>query len=126
MTRSSLSLRVFSKCKRRYIGVGIFASLVAIGSFFLAYYGWGILIKPGCPWPRIKVAEVIVLLAWTLLPPIWFWYEYWYMYLADYRPGHKTPDDLELFKYGQDVSSKIWVAAASSMFVLYFWKDIHL
>jgi hypothetical protein len=30
----------------------------------------------------------------------------------------------EEFKYGQDVSSKIWIAATSALGLLYFWKDL--
>jgi hypothetical protein len=67
-----------------------------------------------------------MLLAWTLLPPVWLWYEYWFLYLKDHRPGLPLPADLELFKYGQDLSAKMWIAGASSVLVLYFWKDIRI
>jgi hypothetical protein len=33
-------------------------------------------------------------------------------------------EDLEHLKYGQDVSSKIWLALVTALFGIYFGKDI--
>jgi hypothetical protein len=36
------------------------------------------------------------------------------------------PPDFDVFKHGQDVSAKIWIAVSSVLLVLYFGKDIKL
>jgi hypothetical protein len=126
MYKVSTALNVFVENSRWYKWVGTLALLGVMGSLCLAYWGWGVQISAGKPWPRVKVAQVIVLLAWIVGPPCWFWYEYWFIYLKNHRPQHELPADLELFKYGQDLSAKIWLAGTSAMFALYFGKDIHL
>ena len=40
---------------------------------------------------------------WAVGPPVWFWFEYFYIYRA-----YGQPDTLDLFKCGQDVSKAIW------------------
>ena len=60
--------------------------------------------------------------AWTLLPPIWFWYEYFFIFSKAYPSADK--DKLDTFKYEQDLSSKIWLALVSVLLILYFWKDL--
>lgn len=92
----------------------------------LAWYGWGTPILEGQSWPGVKVAQVVMLVAWTVMPPTWFWYEYWFIYLKDYHSDETVPENFELFKYGQDLSAKIWLAIVSSTFAIFFWKDIHL
>jgi hypothetical protein len=89
------------------------------------YCGWGETIEVGKPTSTVKVVQVIVLVAWIALPPIWFWYEYWFIYLKGHRFEDRAPENLELFKYGQDLSAKIWLAILSATFVIFFWKDIH-
>jgi hypothetical protein len=118
------TIHVFIKRRRFYEISGVLAGLITIGTAWLAYSGWGTSITPGKPWPKIKIAQALVLIAWTVLPPIYFWFEYWFVYLGDHRPGHKTPDDLELFKYGQELSARMWLAATSCVLILYFGKDL--
>jgi hypothetical protein len=50
-----------------------------------------------------------------LLPPVWFWCEYVFLY--PYY-GQK----LEEFKYRQVVASKIWLATVSVLLILYFGR----
>lgn len=47
---------------------------------------------------------------WTLAPPIWFWFEYFYLFK---RFGH--PEMLESFKHGQHVSTSIWAGVIAFM-----------
>lgn len=49
--------------------------------------------------------RLALLAAWTLLPPLWFWFEYFYLYKPFAPAG-----TFEAFKYGQDISAKIWAA----------------
>jgi hypothetical protein len=54
-------------------------------------------------------------------PPLYFWMEYFWLYKPTFAAA--AASDLELFKYGQDVLSKIWIAVTSALALLYFWKD---
>jgi hypothetical protein len=101
---------------------GIVAAAVLIGSVWVGICGWGVAIPKDAIWPAIKIAETIILLCWTVLPPVWFWLEYYYVYKPpkDARPR----DDFESFKYGQDISSKIWLSVVSALLILYFGKDL--
>ena len=65
-------------------------------------------------------AKMIVMLCWIVLPPIWFWLQYFGVYR--YEGGHY--DDLDQFKYGQDIAAKIWLAAITALTIFYFGKDI--
>ena len=104
---------------------GFIATLALVPSLWLAHCGWSKnLPKSGEPWDWTKIAQVIVAIAWTVLPPIWFWYEYFFIYRKGHADGTQPPD-FDMFKYGQDVSAKIWLAVVAALFVLYFHKDIH-
>jgi hypothetical protein len=48
---------------------------------------------------------------WAIIPPLWFWYEYFYIYLP-----HGDPKTFEQFKYGQQVSVAIWAGVALALF----------
>ena len=48
--------------------------------------------------------------AWAVVPPAWFWYDYFYVYRK-----YGEPDTLELFKYGQDVSKAIWAGVLAAL-----------
>jgi hypothetical protein len=70
----------------------------------------------------VKMYQVIVLAAWMLLPPIWFWYEYSFLFRNAFPKADS--DEMDRFKYGQDASSKIWLATVSVLLILYFGKDL--
>lgn len=55
--------------------------------------------------PRTKLGLLAV---WMLLPPLWFWVEYFYIF----KP-HAVPGVFDQFKYGQDISAKIWAATVA-------------
>ncbi|SRR5260370_13340272 len=97
---------------------GVFSAGALLASLIYARWGWGKTLEQGDP---VKKRQAYVLIAWTLLPPIWFWAEFYFL-----RPAYCVPGTnlWEEFKYGQDLASKIWIAAASALLILYFWKDI--
>jgi len=125
MPKASRPPELFVTNKRRYIWVGALTFSGVIATILLAWHGWDKPILKGQSWPHVKVAQVFMLIAWTVVPPIWFWYEYWFIYLKGYHSDETVPENFELFKYGQDVSAKIWLAIVSSALVIFFWKDIH-
>ncbi len=97
---------------------GILAVIGLLGSLGLARFGWGQKVDSG----GVKKLQVYVLVAWTLVPPIWFWFEYIFLFRGAFPNADK--DKLDSLKTQQDLSSKIWIAAASILLILYFWKDI--
>jgi hypothetical protein len=105
-------------------------AVVAIfGSFWLGVHGWhanltdgnGKVIEPLCPLVKWKV---VVMIGWTILPPILFWAEYFGIYRREAQKLRPTPQDFDEFKYSQDISSKIWIAVSAALLILYFGKDI--
>lgn len=56
---------------------------------------------------------------WVLLPPIWFFVEYFCLFRRGGRPCC-----FEAFKYGQELASRIWLAIATILGVLFFGKEL--
>ena len=67
-----------------------------------------------------------ILLFWVLMPPVWFWFEYFFLYRYDALtlPNGDAKADWDSFKYGQDLSAKIWLALVTALTILFFGKDI--
>jgi hypothetical protein len=105
---------------------GWISAAALIYSLWIGYCGWGAQIHTGETWPAIKIQQAVIIIVWTLLPPIYFWAEFYAIYKPKLKDKTKTPDDFDLFKYGQDVSAKIWLAVISALLALYFLKDIRL
>jgi hypothetical protein len=74
-------------------------------------------------WTIPKMMKAAVLVVWLLAPPIWFWVEYFFVDWKSAVEGSGS-EQLERFKYGQDISSKIWLAVSTVLLMLYFGKDI--
>jgi len=101
---------------------GIVATVGLGYSLWIAQEGWRCVIPQAGPWPQIKIVEAIILVCWTLVPPIWFWFEYFFIYKP---PRDSAPrPDFDSFKYAQDISAKIWISAVSALLILYFGKDL--
>jgi hypothetical protein len=100
-------------------GMGFIASGAMILSVvFGLFWGFG---KGFDPHDCVKVSQAIVLGIWVIAPPIWFWYEYFYLYPdTTYVPK----PSLDEFKHGQEQSSKIWLALVTLLLGLYFGKDL--
>lgn len=45
----------------------------------------------------------VLIALWAILPPVWFWIEYFFIYRLNGVPG-----TLEFFKYGQQTAAAIW------------------
>jgi len=48
--------------------------------------------------------------------PLWFWFENFFIDLQNRKKGAPAPTDIDLFKYGKDVSSKMWLAVVYRTF----------
>jgi hypothetical protein len=105
---------------------GWIAAAALVYSLWVGYAGWGCEIHLGQAWPAIKIRQAAIVIAWTLVPPIYFWFEFYFWYKPQFKDTAKKPDDFDMFKYGQEVSAKIWLAVVSALLALYFLKDIRL
>ena len=55
----------------------------------------------------------VLIATWAILPPSWFWYEYFYIYREYGKKG-----TLELYKYGQQVSGAVWAGVLVVLFAI--------
>lgn len=98
--------------------VGGLATAAIIGSVIYGFCrGLWVGFDPQKP---TKVHQAYVLGLWILLPPIWFWLEYFFLYKDEGTAVVK----LEAFKHGQEQSAKIWLALVTLLAGLYFGKDL--
>jgi hypothetical protein len=63
-----------------------------------------------------------VLLFWTVVPPVWFWAEFHFIWKTAPTSGSTS---LEVFRYGQEVSRNIWIAMTAVVAALYFNRPRH-
>jgi len=59
----------------------------------------------------------LLVVAWAVVPPIWFWFEFYFLYLVDGEEGSE-----DLFKHGQQTAVAIWAGIALSLGGL-AWSD---
>jgi|ERR1700721_1310262 len=86
-----------------------------------------------------------ILAFWIVVPPFWFWAEHFGIWKPTFRAnvtlsrnsrvgenGNEHNDDKlknflhewDMFKYGQDLCAKIWLAGVTALTILYFGKDV--
>ena len=101
--------------------MGWTSAVLLVISLGLSFWGFG----QGFDTKKLsKIVQAGLLGFWVLAPPIWFWYEYFFLY-SSYAPvAPATKPLLEDFKHGQDQSAKIWLALVTLLFGLYFGKDL--
>lgn len=97
--------------------VGWVSALCAVASVVFSRWGFA---EGFTKCSRVKVAQAFILAAWIVLPPVWFWLEYYMLYL----PKPASYEGWEQYKYGQELSSKIWLALVTTLLGLYFGKDL--
>jgi len=93
------------------------AAILALGSVVFSYWGFAQGFTKDNP---IKVAQVIILAGWIVLPPVWFWVEFYLLYL----PDPSSYESWEHYQYGQELASKIWLALVTTLLGLYFGQDL--
>lgn len=62
------------------------------------------------PW---KILFVVCWIGWVFGPPLWFAYEYYYLYKK-----HGPVGSFEAFKYGQELSYRAWIGIAAVLSVI--------
>jgi hypothetical protein len=104
--------------RRRFMAI----SGGVVGSFAIAF---GLCCHRATPFSYddgVRVWQAIVLGVWIIVPPVWFWYEYFYLFKR--TKDFKQPQDFERFKYGQEQSAKIWLALVTVLIALYFGPNL--
>lgn len=100
---------------------GTVAAICLAISLYVAWRGWGQPFDPHkMPWPHIRILQACIVVTWIIIPPMWFWLDYFFIYLRNHKMGDEPPPDIDLFKYGHDISSKIWIAVSTALLALYF------
>jgi hypothetical protein len=107
--------------KKAQTRMGWTAAVFLVISVGVCFWGFG---QGFDPHKLSKIAQAILLGLWVLAPPIWFWYEYFFLYSTYTAPSGAAKPLLEEFKHGQDQSAKIWLALVTLLFGLYFGKDL--
>lgn len=63
--------------------------------------------------------KYLLLVAWGILPPVWFLVEYFFLFLP-----HGVAGSFGFFQYGQSIASKLWAAVFALISVdIYRSKD---
>jgi len=70
---------------------------------------------------HVGIQKAALIIVWVLAPPIWFWLEYFAVWAYEDATKRLCLDE---FKFGQELSGKIWLAAVTALGILYFGKDI--
>src|SRR4051812_8162917 len=60
------------------------------------------------------LAKSLLVACWTILPPVWFWFEFFFIY-----QNYGLKEGFEAFKHGQQVAVAIW-AGLLAFFVAVF------
>jgi hypothetical protein len=90
---------------------GLVATIASIFALIIGCVRFG---EEPIPGQYLTKLKVFLLIAWTLLPPLCFLFEFL----------HFPPGDLHNFQYEQDLKSKLWLALVTALTALYFGKDI--
>jgi hypothetical protein len=70
---------------------------------------------------RVGFQKAILIVIWVLVPPIWFWLEYFGIWRYEDKDKRQCLEELKL---GQELAAKIWLAAITALGILYFGKGI--
>ena len=89
-------------------------------SLCLAVIGWKHPLKH-MHWT--KIMQLIMLTFWTIVPPVVFWIDFYFLKKYDEKPP-SGEGAFDAYKYGIELSSKIWIALSSVLLFLYFGRDI--
>jgi len=96
---------------------GALAALGLIGSLIVAGYGWDTPVPKEGPWPRIKTLEAIIVVGWLVLPPVYFWYEY---FMSTEGRGMLRPERTS----SRSSTARMWPQRSGSLLSPPYWRFI--
>ena len=99
---SELKKNIWSKSKIRKL-LGIFLVIISLGYTYHSHL-------TGCP-------RYIIFGGWAIGPPIWFIFEYWFLFDTE-------KEDLHSFKYYQTLGRNLWIGFLVYLAAFYLgnWK----
>lgn len=69
---------------------------------------------------HLKLVALPFLVIWTVVPPIYFWFDYFVLWHIESRNKTTTFSTLEEFKHGQELSRNLWLAIVVLLAGLYY------
>jgi hypothetical protein len=113
----SIIFGIMKSWRRWHFWISWVSGIVAVASIVLGLFGFTERFDRRSD---LKLAQAGVLLIWIVIPPLWFWFEYYFLYkkLGPSRPS------MDEYKYGVEVSSKIWLALVSALLIMYFGENL--
>lgn len=72
-----------------------------------------------CKEPHYEIFDVIAYCAWTIGPPVWFMFEYVWLFPKKYKFDSDQLNDL---KYVHELGSKVWAAFVICITVILYIK----
>lgn len=69
---------------------------------------------------HLKLIALPFLVIWTVVPPIYFWFDYFVLWHIESRNKTTTFVTLDEFKHGQELSRNLWLAIVALLAGLYY------
>ena len=80
---------------------------------------WGLLCADKT---RLKELVLPFLVFWTIVPPMYFWFDYFVLWHLERKRGSSQFADLPEFKHGQELSRNLWLAIVAVLAAIYTSK----
>lgn len=56
---------------------------------------------------------------WLIVPPLWLWYEFCFLYELGVTP---FPNDFDKYKHSNELTKNLWLAISTVLVLIYFGK----
>ena len=100
---------------RFYLGwIGSVAALCTASAL-----AWGLLSLERL---ELKALVLPFLVFWTIVPPMYFWFDYFVLWHLEKQTDSSQFADLTEFKHGQELSRNLWLAIVAVLAALYASK----
>ncbi|OAI00589.1 hypothetical protein A1353_19290 [Methylomonas methanica] len=83
-----------------------------IAAFFALICVIWVAVSAACPSARNQLVSGALAAVWAVGAPVWFWYEYYFIYRAN---DGGLADSFDHFKHGQQTAIAIWAGLAASL-----------
>lgn len=95
--------------------IGWFAAIAALATVFFLFAT-----QAHEPASSSKPAALVLLVGWTVLPPLFFWFDYFVLWQLEHQKKNPQYLPLDEFKHGQEVSRNLWLALVALLAGIYF------
>jgi hypothetical protein len=112
--------RIFIDTDRARFYLGWAASVLAV--LTVASIAWKYQYGPGKDKENLKRLVLPWLAFWTVVPPMFFWFDYFVLWHIEKERGAGNFVDLSEFKHGQELSRNLWLAVVAVLAAIYSAK----